>query len=162
MVFYWLIIRSQGIIRTCGTDVGACLPPLSNHQPIPQSGNTPNANGYLVALSSFDMEEWNFMYSHKDSTSFPWASYGSGGVNQCPYHVDHGAAYNAGVHMDQQHPGDFHEGLFNGVHVRTQKYWPSDLDDYQVTLGFQALEGNPTCVQATAVFASGDTTTRSL
>ena len=128
----------------------------SSHQLLAQTGNTPNANGYLVQPSSFDMEAWNFMYSHKDSTAFPWESYGSGGVNECPYHTDHGATYSAALHMDAQEPGNSLEGLFNGLHIRTQKYWPSDVDDYQVDLEFTALEGPAACVEATALFASGD------
>ena len=128
-----------------------------SQQVIAQSGDTPNANGYYIEPSFFDMELWNFQYSHKDSTSYPWSNYGSGGADECPYHADHGASYNANVHMDQQDPGDPLEGLFNGLHVRTQKYWPSDVDDYSVDLEFQALEGTAACVQAAAVFASGDT-----
>ncbi|MDX1459678.1 MAG: PKD domain-containing protein [Xanthomonadales bacterium] len=124
---------------------------------IPQSGNTPDARGYNVAPSFFDMDAWNFQYTHKDSTNFPWSSYGAGGVNECPYHADHGGSYDAHVHMDQQDPGNYQEGLFNGLHIRTQKYWPSDVDDYTVDLEFLALEGDPACVQATATFASGDT-----
>ena len=127
-----------------------------NHQPIAQSGNTPDANGYFVNPSSFDMEEWNFMYSHKNSTNFPWSSYGTGGVNQCPYHADHGGSYNANTHMDAQYPGNSFEGLFNGLHIRTEKYWPSDVDDYTVDLEFLALEGPAACVEASAIFASGD------
>jgi murein DD-endopeptidase MepM/ murein hydrolase activator NlpD len=128
----------------------------AGHVQIPQSGNTPNANGYQIEPSSFDMEHWNFMYSHKDSSSFPWEIYGTGGVEECPYHADHGGSYNAGLHMDAQQPGDTLEGLFNGLHIVTQKYWPSDVDDYEVNLEFLALEGNPACVEATALFVSGD------
>ncbi|NIP18655.1 MAG: peptidoglycan DD-metalloendopeptidase family protein, partial [Xanthomonadales bacterium] len=104
--------------------------------PLPQPGNTPDARGYNVLPSFFDMNAWNFQYTHKDSTNFPWESYGSGGANECPYHADHGASYSAHVHMDKQDPADFHEGLFNGVHVRTLKYWPSDISDYQVDVEF--------------------------
>jgi PKD repeat protein len=42
------------------------------------------------------------------------------------------------------------------LHIRTQKYWPSDVDDYQVDLEFTALEGPAACVEVTALFASGD------
>ena len=127
-----------------------------NQQPIIQAGNTPDANGYYVLPPFFDMGLWNFQYSHKNSSVFPWSSFGAGGANECPYHADHGSAYSANVHLDQQDPADFHDGLFNGVHVRTQKYWPSDVADYTVSLEFQALQGVAACVQATAIFASGD------
>lgn len=128
----------------------------AGHNPIAQPGDTPDANGYLVAPSSWDMEAWNFMYSHKDSTNFPWSSYGSGGVSECPYHADHGGSYSAHVHLDQQEPGQALEGNFNGLHIRTQKYWPSNVDDYTVDLDFQALTGPAACIEATAYFASGD------
>ena len=128
----------------------------ANQQPLVQPGNTPNGNGYYVLPSFFDMELWNFQYSHKNSTVFPWSSFGASGVNECPFHSDHGTSYNPNIHMDQQDPVDLHKGLFNGVHVRTQKYWPSDVSDYTVDLEFQALEGAASCVQATALFASGD------
>ena len=130
----------------------------SSHLLIAQSGNTPDANGYLVQPASFDMEDWNFMYSHKDSTNFPWANFGTGGTDECPYHTEHGASYSASLHMDAQQPGNSLEGLFNGLSIRTQKYWPSDVDDYEVNLEFQALDGPAACVEATALFASGDTT----
>ena len=129
----------------------------AGQQAIPQPGDTPDANGYLVEPSSFDMEKWNFDYTHKDSTAFSWESFGAGGANECPYHGDHGASYDAGVHMDREYPGNPLEGEFNGVHIRTLKYWPSDVDDYEVDVEFQALQGSPSCVQATATFASGDT-----
>ncbi|MFT5138455.1 MAG: PKD repeat protein [Rhodothermales bacterium] len=128
----------------------------ANQQPLAQSGSTPDANGFHLLPPFFDMEHLNFMYSHKDSTAIPWESFGTGGANQCPYHADHGASYNPGLHMDAQDPVDFHDGLFNGLHIRTQKYWPSDVDDYEVNVEFTALEGVASCVQATALFASGD------
>jgi murein DD-endopeptidase MepM/ murein hydrolase activator NlpD len=83
----------------------------ANQQPVPQAGNIPNLNGYYVLPSFWDMELANFMYSHKDSSAFPWESYGAGGANECPYHAEHGASYNAQVHLDAQHPDDYHEGL---------------------------------------------------
>ena len=127
----------------------------SNQQPVPQPGNTTNLNGYYVLPAFFDMEIANAQYSHKDSSAFPWESYGLGGANECPYHEDHGSSYDANVHIDAQDPADFHVGLFNGLRIRTQKYWPSDVDDYQVQLEFLALQGPAVCVQATALFASG-------
>jgi len=128
-------------------------------QALPQSGDTPDARGYYVEPSFFNMNSWNFMFSHKDSSAFDWESFGAGGVNECPYQADHGPSYNANVHMDQQHPDNPLEGQFNGLHIRTLRYWPSDQGDYQVNLEFIALRGEATCIEATATFASGDTTT---
>lgn len=128
-------------------------------QEVPQAGNTPNAEGYHELPPFFDMEAWNFEYSHKDSSSYPWEEYGAGGLFECPYHADHGTSYSAHVHMDAQHPDSTFEGLFNGVHVITGKYWLNGNRDYWLELEFQALQGPAACIEATAVFASGDMTT---
>jgi len=131
----------------------------ANQQEVPQPGNTPDANGYHVLPAFFDMESWNFEYSHKDSAGIPWSDFGAGGPFECPYHGEHGGAYNANVHMDAQDPADFHVGLFNGVRVTTGKYWLTGNRDYVVDLEFLALQGPAACIEATAVFASGDLAT---
>ena len=79
------------------------------------------------------METWNFEYSHMDSSSYPWSSFGNDGANQCPYHEDHDSAYDANAHMDQQDSGNFQVGLFNGVQVTTNKYWLVGTKDYEDT-----------------------------
>lgn len=124
----------------------------ANHVEIAQPGNTANARGYYVRPSFFDMEAINFQYSHKDSASFPWTSYGVGGSNECPYASAHGPAYDGNVHTDAQSPADFHQGLFNGVLVTTRRYWPSDLSDYWLQLEFQSLKGPAACIEATGIF----------
>lgn len=125
---------------------------------VDQPGNTPDVRGYNVLPSFWDMETWNFQYTHKNSSAFPWSSYGAGGANECPYHEQHGASYSAHVHLDAQHPDSQYEGLFNGVHVLTSKYWLSDDRRYSVGLDFLALAGPAACVEAAAGFASGDVT----
>ena len=125
---------------------------------VDQPGNTPDVRGYNVLPSFWDMETWNFQYTHKNSSAFPWSSYGAGGANECPYHEQHGASYSAHVHLDAQHPDSQYEGLFNGVHVLTSKYWLSDDRRYWVGLDFLALAGPAACVEAAAGFASGDVT----
>jgi murein DD-endopeptidase MepM/ murein hydrolase activator NlpD len=129
----------------------------ANQQSVTQPGDVPDANGYLVHPSAFDMELGNFMYSHKNSSGYPWSSYGQGGANECPYHADHGSSYNGNVHLDAQDPADFHNGQFNGVHIQTNKYWNDD--HYWLNLEFQQLVGPAECIEATTLFASGDTTT---
>jgi len=131
----------------------------ASEQEVPQPGNTPDSNGYHVLPPFFDMDTWNFEYSHKDSSSYPWEVYGAGGLYECPYHLEHGAFYSAHVHMDAQNPDDFHEGFFNGMHVTTNKYWLIGNKDYWLKLEFLALQGPAACVEATAIFASGDHTT---
>ncbi len=122
-----------------------------------QGGDTADSKGYYVEPSFFDMETRNFMYSHKDSSAFSWESFGPGGENECPYHEDHGPSYDANIHMDQSSPGNPKEGLFNGIRIRTHRYWPSDQGDYEINLEFMALQGNAACIEATATFASNKT-----
>ena len=59
--------------------------------------------------------------------------------------------------MDQSAPGNPKEGLFNGLRIRTHRYWPSDQGDYEINLEFMALQGNAACIEATATFASNKT-----
>lgn len=124
---------------------------------VPQSGAVPDANGYHVLPPFYDLETWNFEYSHKDSAAYPWSSFGQGGAHECPYHADHGPSYSAHVHLDAQDPGDAQRGLFNGVGVATTKYWLQGNRDYWLELEFRALTGPAACIEATAVFSSGDT-----
>ena len=41
-------------------------------QLLEQPGNTPDARGYNVHPSWFDLTEWNRQYTHKDSSGVPW------------------------------------------------------------------------------------------
>ncbi len=125
---------------------------------VTQPGNTPDTRGYNVYPSWFDMDVWNRQYTHKDSTNVPWESFGAGGVNECPYYADHGASYNANVHMDAQDPADFHDGLFNGVTIRTADYDPPA--DYFLGLTFHELVGPARCVAAKVTMTDGDTATQ--
>ena len=123
---------------------------------IAQPGNVSDARGYNVHPSWFGMNEWNFQYSHKDSSSIPWESFGQGGVNECPYHSDHGPSYSAHVHLDQQHPLDPQVGLFNGV----ESYrGPMSGGIYTLELTFHELQGLADCIVAEAFFAAGGSTT---
>lgn len=122
---------------------------------IPQPGNTPDARGYHVLPSFFNFVTANFQYSHKNSSSFPWSSYGVGGVNQCPYATDHGTTYEANVHLDRQLPTNYLQGQFNGVRTVTKGYWPSEVSNYWVQMEFGALKGPAACIEATATYAKG-------
>ena len=123
---------------------------------VTQPGNTPDSKGYNVQPSWFGMNEWNFQYSHKNSTNFPWESFGAGGANECPYHLDHGTSYSAHVHMDRQLPSDPLVGEFNGVEIRPTKYVSGN---YTLNLTFNELQGPADCVVATVYQASGGTLT---
>ncbi|MDP6952193.1 MAG: peptidoglycan DD-metalloendopeptidase family protein, partial [Alphaproteobacteria bacterium] len=123
---------------------------------IEQPGNDSDPLGYNVHPAWFAMTAWNRQYTHKNSTSVPWASFGYGGERECPYHADHGANYDANVHMDQQHPDDFHIGQFNGITVRTTDYdFPGD---YTLDLTFEALVGPAACIVAEVGFTDGSST----
>ncbi len=124
-------------------------------RPIPQAGDVPDSRGYPVHPPYFDMEWTNFLYSHKSSSAFPWSSFGAGGANECPYHAEHGGSYDASLHVDAQDPQDYLVGLFNGIRVRTLRYWPSNERDYEISLEFLELEGDAACMEVTATFASG-------
>ena len=137
----------QRVELTLTDSVGAVLP---------QPGNTPDARGYNVNPSWFGMNEWNRQYTHKDSTNVPWESFGAGGVNECPYHPDHPAGYDAHVHMDQQSPGDFQVGLFNGIEVSRP---PISGGIYSLHLTFHELVGAADCYTAEVFFSAGGSAT---
>ncbi|HSF95524.1 MAG TPA: Ig-like domain-containing protein, partial [Thermohalobaculum sp.] len=128
------------------------------YAPVPQPGNTPDARGYNVYPSWFDMDEWNRQYSHKDSTNFPWESYGAGGENECPFYLDHGPSYSAHVHLDAADPADFQVGLFNGLRIQTLDYTPGN---YALTLTFNELQGPAQCILAKVELAAGGAATQS-
>ena len=128
----------------------------SSGNAIAQPGNVADSKGYNVHPSWFGMHEWNFQYSHKNSSSIPWESFGQGGANECPYYADHGASYSAHVHMDQQHPLDPQVGLFNGV----ESFRGPMVDDvYSLELSFHELQGPADCIVAEVFFAAGGSTT---
>lgn len=124
---------------------------------VPQAGNTPNAKGYNVYPSWFDMNEWNKQYTHKNSTSVPWESYGQGGENECPFYLEHGASYSANVHMDAQDFSDFHVGHFNGLTIRTADY---TAGNYYLNLTFNELAGPAQCIVAKASMLTGGKATQ--
>jgi murein DD-endopeptidase MepM/ murein hydrolase activator NlpD len=123
---------------------------------VKQRGNRADANGYNVNPSWFDMDVWNFQYSHKNNSRFPWESFGAGGDNECPYHDDHGATYNANVHLDVQAPDDSRVGLFNGVRIAPAIY-NKNTSDYSLTLTFNELKGPAKCIEAYVFLATSDT-----
>lgn len=124
-------------------------------RPIPQAGDVPDKNGYPIHPPYFDMEWRNFIYSHKNSSAFPWSSFGTGGANECPYHAQHGNSYDASLHLDAQDPDNYMVGQFNGVRVHTLRYWPSNERDYEIGLEFTALQGDAACLEVTASFVTG-------
>ena len=102
------------------------------------------------------MNEWNRQYTHKNSTSFPWESFGAGGANECPFNFEHGQNYDPNVHMDAQDPNDFHVGLFNGLRIQTQRYNPVS---HTLTLTFNELQGPAHCILAKVSMTAGGVAT---
>ena len=130
---------------------------------IPQPGNAANAEGYNVNPSWFGTDEWNYQYTHKDGTDFPWESFGAGGVIECPYHAEHPASYDAHIHMDKQKvdpqdPQAFEIGLFNGVELFRP---PISGGVYSLQLTFHELQGVADCITAEVFFSSGSSSTAS-
>lgn len=146
------------IVQTARVDVKRVELELydSNQNLIPQPGNVPDANGYNEHPAWFDMNVWNFQYTHKNSTNFPWESFGLGGANECPYYAEHGASYDAHIHLDAQDPADFHMGRFNGVIIQPNKYV---LGNYSLSLTFEQLQGPANCIVANVLLATGDVST---
>jgi hypothetical protein len=102
------------------------------------------------------MNAWNFQYTHKNSTNFPWESFGLGGANECPYYAEHGATYDAHLHLDAQDAADFHLGRFNGVIIQPDKYVAGN---YSLSLTFEQLQGPADCMVANVLAATGDVAT---
>ena len=57
------------------------------------------------------------------------------------------------MHLDQQHPDDFHDGQFNGVNIRTADFNPAD---YYLNLTFEELSGLTQCIVAQVSTTTGD------
>ncbi len=115
-----------------------------------------DANGYNVNPPWFKMDEWNFQYSHKNSSKYSWNSFGAEGNNECPYHEEHGSSYNANVHLDHQDPSSSHVGLFNGVRIAPAIY--NVATEYSLTLTFNKLKEPARCIEAYVFLATGNTT----
>jgi len=106
---------------------------------------------YYVDPPWLDLEQVNLSYTHKDSGAFPWScSPGDGCFHDtCPHAGDHGATYDAEVHLV-----DGAIGLaldFNGVAIAPAAF--NDGSDYRLDLSFHALAGSASgelCVTAQA------------
>ena len=130
----------------------------SGDQPV---GLAPEGSGYLVNPSSFDLVQWNRMYSYKNSSSYPWSVFDCGGAYESPYCAEMPGSYNANVHMDAASSSDSHVGQFNGVTV-----WPehhnASSNTYRLRVRFDELQGpansNELCLKVRATDATGNQT----
>jgi hypothetical protein len=105
-----------------------------------QPGNTENAEGYLVYPTSFMFDEWNRQYTHKNSDSVTWASFGEGGERECPFHAAHGNSYDAHVHLDSATESDASVGEFNGIRVVLESHEYYAAGDYYIRVTFTNVQ----------------------
>lgn len=128
---------------------------------ISQPGDTVNSQGYYVNPPWFDVNTGNRQYSHKNSTSIPWSSFGVGGNRECPYATAHGPSYDANLHLDKQDAADTRVGLFNGVRIAPAAF-NSNSSRHSMVLSFNELlaGANPAaiCVKLEATDVRGAVT----
>jgi len=120
-------------------------------------GNTPENTPYDVNPPFFDMQELNRQYTYKDSQTFPWSAFGTGGLYQSPYHEQLPVSYSPGVHLDNQLPTDARKGEFNGFTIAPTPFSTTSSDNYSLTITFNKLTGTPSaedlCVRARVIDA---------
>eukprot|EP01083_Nonionella_stella_P081079 223167_1 len=98
-----------------------------------------NQYGYDVNPTFLDIEAFTYQYTHKDSSSASWESFGLGGSRQCPYYEQHEAQYDAHVHLDRQSASNQSVGEFNGLMV-----FPYDEKDdlWGMVVTFVGIDGS--------------------
>ncbi|MBB5189129.1 MULTISPECIES: M23 family metallopeptidase [Zhongshania] len=130
------------------------LASAGEYQEVTQPGNSPDDSGFYAHPTFLDFEQNNFDFSHKDSASYPWASFAN-----CPYAEDHPAAYTANIHLDAQDPADTSVGHFNGQYIAPDQF-NAYSSVYGLTLSFASVLGDDqgpslTCLVAEASDVSG-------
>lgn len=125
----------------------------ASYRAVIQASELPDADGYLVAPPWVDFAQRNFLYTHKDSTSFPWESFAD-----CPYAADHPATYDPLLHLDRRLAGDSSVGEFDGARIAPVD-WNASSAEVRYRVAFDALVGpasaEATCVVATAFDVHG-------
>lgn len=123
---------------------------------VEQPGDTPDARGYNVHPASMMLNDWNFQWTHKDSSSVPWESWEEGGSKECPFRADHDESYDPNVHLDQALPGQPEVGSFNGVEIVLDKVQFWDEDRFMMNITFQELTPGFECSTVFVHFANGE------
>jgi len=135
-------------------------PVLINQSDYLTIGNTPENTPYDVNPPFFDMQLLNRQYTYKDSQTFPWSAFGTGGLYQSPYHEQLPTTYSPGVHLDNQLLTDARKGYFNGFTVTPTPFNTTSSDDYSLTITFNKLTGTANaeelCVKARAMDSLGN------
>jgi len=126
----------------------------TNYQTV---GNTPENSPYDVNPPFFDMQRLNRQYTYKDSQTFAWSTFGTGGEYQSPFHEQLPSTYSPGVHLDKQLPADSRKGEFNGMIIAPTPFSTSSTEDYSLDIVFNKLTGTPNaaelCIRARAIDA---------
>jgi len=112
----------------------------ANYQTI---GNTPENIPYDVNPPFFDMQLLNRQYTYKNSQTFSWSAFGTGGIYQSPFHEQLPPSYNPGVHLDNPLSTDLRKGEFNGMIIAPTPFSTTSTEDYSLTITFNALTGTP-------------------
>jgi len=119
----------------------------------PLEASQPQHDSYVVNGTSFMFDRDNLAYTHKNSGSFSWPSFGEGGEHECPYYRQHGTRYSAHVHLDQAAAGLPQVGEFNGVRVAAFGTRLTDDGVYSINVTFFAIATKWACVTADVHFA---------
>ncbi len=129
-------------------------------QEIYSGAKTPENEPYEVNPSSYDMMKLNRQYSYKDSYTYPWESFMSGGEYESPYALELPATYDDTVHLDKATAEDKTIGEFNGCIIDPSRFSTAS-DNYELTLTFTELKGiesGEMCVKAIAYDILGNKT----
>lgn len=124
-------------------------------------GNTPEGVGYEVNPPFFDMQLFNRQYSYKDSSTFPWSAFQTGGAHESPFHTVLPSSYDPNVHLDAQLSTDQKIGHFNGLTIAPARFTSSSTE-YRIEITFNELTGvnqaDDLCIRVRAVDVLGNAT----
>ncbi len=119
---------------------------------------TPEGLPYYVNPSWYDLELVNQQYTYKDSSSFPWSAFASGGAYESPYAALLPAEYTPNIHLDSALNTDSKLGEFNGKVIAPDPFSTSS-DNYRLRIEYTDLKGtsnvNDLCLRARTIDAKG-------
>jgi murein DD-endopeptidase MepM/ murein hydrolase activator NlpD len=107
---------------------------------ISQPDNTANSGGFHITPALYNLTVANREYTHKNSSSVTWGSFGSGGKRECPYHAEHKISYEANIHMDKASEYNHQVGSFNGLLIAPNHY-NANSNEYLTRYTFSHLIG---------------------
>ncbi len=126
---------------------------LATGRTVRQQGDGEHPLGYPVLGTTYDFEQYNRAWTHKNSSTSPWESY-----ETCPFAGEHGAHYSDRVHLYDRHPGDPRVGWFNGYAIFA-KFMTPRSPSWMISTRYTHLAGTDDpdnlCVVAWAEDISG-------